>query len=348
MSDIDIRTEGRAGRITLNRPKALNALTHDMVLAIDAALKDWRNADIDLLIIDGIGEKAFCAGGDIAQMYATGTDGDYSYGRTFWVDEYRMNARMAEFPKPVVTFLQGYTMGGGVGVGCHGSHRIVCDSSRIAMPECGIGLVPDVGGSMLLANAPGRLGEFLAITATRMHAEGAILCGFADYFVPETEWDQLKAQLCETGDWEAVDRAATPVAEADAPLAAMRADIDRHFGGERLGDIIRSLKLEDTEFTARCLEKIAANSPLSMACAIEMIHRLRDRTDLRRALELEYRFSHRAMQQGDFIEGIRAAIIDKDRNPKWRHSLEDVNNADVVKMLMPLGAEQLTFEEDHP
>jgi enoyl-CoA hydratase len=183
--DIEIRTEGRAGRITLNRPQALNALTWDMCTRIEAALDAWASDDaVAMLVIDAAGDKAFCAGGDIAEMYATGTAGDYEYGRRFWADEYRMNAKLFNFPKPVATFLQGFTMGGGVGVGCHASHRIVCDTSRIAMPECGIGLVPDVGGSLILARAPGRLGEYLGVTAARMGPGDAIHAGFADYFVP--------------------------------------------------------------------------------------------------------------------------------------------------------------------
>jgi hypothetical protein len=158
MSDVLIRTEGRAGRITLNRPKALNALTPAMCRAIDAALIAWRDDPaVALVLIDAEGERAFCAGGDIAEVYRTGIAGDYAMPRDFWRDEYRMNARIDEYPKPVVSFLQGFTMGGGVGLGCHASHRIVGESSRIAMPECTIGLAPDVGGSFILARANGAL-----------------------------------------------------------------------------------------------------------------------------------------------------------------------------------------------
>ena len=154
MSDIDIRVHGRVGRITLNRPKALNALTWEMCRAIERALDAWAADDaVAMLLIEGEGEKAFCAGGDLAEMYASGRRGDWSYGRRFWTDEYRMNLKLFRFPKPVASFLQGFTMGGGVGVGCHGSHRIVGETSKIAMPECGIGLVPDVGGSLILACA---------------------------------------------------------------------------------------------------------------------------------------------------------------------------------------------------
>ena len=153
--DILIRRQGRAGRITLNRPKALNALTYGMCLEIDRALRAWADdPEVACVVIDAVGERAFCAGGDIQVMYETGTAGDYAYGRRFWADEYRMNAQIAEYPKPYIALMQGFTMGGGVGVACHGSHRIVGRSSRIAMPECAIGLVPDVGGSALLARAP--------------------------------------------------------------------------------------------------------------------------------------------------------------------------------------------------
>jgi len=339
--DILIRVEGRAGRITLNRPKALNALTWDMCTRIEAALDDWAEDDgVAMLVIDGAGDKAFCAGGDIAEMYATGTAGDFDYGRRFWADEYRMNARLYNFPKPVATFLQGFTMGGGVGVGCHASHRIVCDTSRIAMPECGIGLVPDVGGSLILARAPGRLGEYLGVTAARMGPGDAIHAGFADYLVQLEDWEPLKAELSETGDWTAVDRAAAPA--PDAPLAARQAEIDALFAGDALRDILNALRHAGTEFTGETLEAMGRNSPLSMACAVDLIRRVRGRDTIEAALELEYRFTSRSMEKGDFLEGIRAAIIDKDRQPRWQHeTMEGPSNREVSAMLLPLGADGL-------
>ena len=339
--DILIRVEGRAGRITLNRPKALNALTWDMCTRIEAALDDWAEDDgVAMLVIDGAGDKAFCAGGDIAEMYATGTAGDFDYGRRFWADEYRMNARLYNFPKPVATFLQGFTMGGGVGVGCHASHRIVCDTSRIAMPECGIGLVPDVGGSLILARAPGRLGEYLGVTAARMGPGDAIHAGFADYLVQLEDWEPLKAELSETGDWTAVDRAAAPA--PDAPLAARQAEIDALFAGDALRDMLNALRHAGTEFTGETLEAMGRNSPLSMACAVDLIRRVRGRDTIEAALELEYRFTSRSMEKGDFLEGIRAAIIDKDRQPRWQHeTMEGPSNREVSAMLLPLGADGL-------
>jgi enoyl-CoA hydratase len=341
VEDIFIRKEDRAGRITLNRPGALNALTWDMCRAIERALQDWRDdAEVALLLIDAAGEKAFCAGGDVAELYATGSAGDFDYGRRFWADEYRMNAGLFNFPKPVATFLQGFTMGGGVGVGCHGSHRIVGETSRIAMPEVGIGLVPDVGGSLILARAPGRLGEYLGVTAARMDAGDAIHAGFADYYIPEDGWEALKAELVETGDWSAVDRAALPAPES--AMAGHQAEIDRFFAGESLRDIVNALTASETEFASATLEAMGRNSPLSMACTLDLIRRVRGRDTIEAALEMEYRFTARAMAKGDFLEGIRAAIIDKDRTPRWRHEgLVGATNADVSAMLLPLGAEGL-------
>jgi enoyl-CoA hydratase len=339
--DILIRVEGRAGRITLNRPGALNALTWEMCTRIEAALDAWAGDDaVALLVIDAAGEKAFCAGGDIAEMYATGSAGDFDYGRRFWADEYRMNAKLFNFPKPVATFLQGFTMGGGVGVGCHASHRIVGETSKIAMPECGIGLIPDVGGSLILARAPGRLGEYLGATAARMGPGDAIHAGFADYLVPLESWEALKKELCETGDWEVVDRAAAPAPEA--PLAARGAEIDAFFAGDGLRDILNALRHAGTGFAEETLAAMAKNSPLSMACAIDLIRRTRGRDTIEGALELEYRFTARSMEHGDFLEGIRAAIIDKDRTPRWRHdSMEGPSNREVSGMLLPLGADSL-------
>lgn len=346
MSDLLIRTEGCAGRITLNRPEALNAITYDMVRGIEAALQGWRgDAGVAIVVIDAAGARAFSSGGDIAEMYASGRRGDLEYGRRFWRDEYRMNAKLHEYPKPIVSFLQGFTMGGGVGVGCHAQHRIVGESAQVAMPECGIGLVPDVGGSLILANAPGHAGEYLALTAARMGPADAIHAGFADRFVPEARWSALKAELCRTGNWKRIaDAAETP---PEGTLAAARAEIDRLFAGASLGEIAETLRVDGGGFAADALKRLSRNAPLSMACALAMIRRLRGTASIRRALALEYRFTHRAMQEGDFLEGIRAAIIERDRNPKWRHTgPEAVPDADVESMLAPLGAAELNLEKE--
>ena len=337
MSDILVRITGRAGRITLQRPQALNAMTYGMCTAIERAFDAWRTDDaVDLVVLDAEGDRAFCSGGDIAELYATGMAGDFAYGQKFWADEYRLNHKIFHFPKPVVSFLQGFTMGGGVGIGCHGSHRVVGDTSQIAMPECGIGLIPDVGGSLMLALAPGRMGEYLGTTAARMNAGDAIFAGFADLYVPEAEWPVLIAQLEATGDPSAIEAAATP--PAPGPLAAQMGDIDRHFYGASLGDVLTTLRAEDSDFARATLKAMGRNSPLSMACTIEALSRLRGPSlTLEKALDLEYRFTARAMEHGDFLEGIRAAIIDKDRSPKWQFADGKVPATAVSKMLMPLG-----------
>ncbi|WP_163850287.1 enoyl-CoA hydratase/isomerase family protein [Pseudooceanicola aestuarii] len=345
MSELTIRIQGRAGRITLTRPSALNALTHDMALQIETALNDWAgDPAVALVLIDAQGDRAFCAGGDIQRLYETGRAGDLSYGREFWRDEYRLNALIAGYGKPVASFLNGFVMGGGVGIGCHASHRVVEDSTRIAMPEVGIGLVPDVGGSLLLARAPGRLGEYLGLTAGRMGPGDAIHAGFADFYVPQDKWNDIKNLVCEAGAMDELVAAAKP--PPDAALAARGPEIDRLFAAADLPGIVTALQAEGTEFADKALTLLSRNCPLSMACTLAMLPRLRGaEVTISDALALEYRFTSRAMADGDFIEGIRAAIIDRDRAPRWSHGLHDVSDTKVAAMLAPLDPD-LTFEED--
>jgi enoyl-CoA hydratase len=344
MSHLDIRTEGRAGRITLTRAKALNALSHAMVTGIAAALRRWRaDPEVRLVLIDAEGDRAFCAGGDIAQMHRTGTAGDLAYGRGFWRDEYTMNLMLARYPKPVITLMQGITMGGGVGVGCLARHRIVGDSTRIAMPECSIGLVPDVGGSWLLSRAPAGIGRYLAATGTRMGPGDAILAGFADAFVPEADWPPLVAALVASGDAATLDAFLRPAPES--PLGRDAPALGWAFAPATIVGILARLDASDGEWTHHARTGLARGSPLSIHCALEMQHRLAPGTSLPEALALEYRFTHRAMAQGDFLEGIRAVIIDKDNAPRWRHRCA-VPVAEVAAMLAPLGAEELDFTEE--
>jgi enoyl-CoA hydratase len=349
MSDVLIRIEGRAGRITLNRPKALNALTPGMCRDIDAALIAWVvDPAVALVLIDAEGDRAFCAGGDIAEVYRTGIAGDYAMPRDFWRDEYRMNARIDEYPKPVVTFLQGYTMGGGVGLGCHASHRIVGRGSRVAMPECTIGLAPDVGGSFILARANGLrpgFGAWIGATGLRLGPGDAILAGFADVFAPEESWPDLKARIVATG----APPDGLPPPPEPAVLAVWEA-MSAHFDKTAPAAILAALAADDSEAARSALAAIRHNAPLATAAHLELLRRLGHEPTLREALRAEYRYTWRAIEQGDFLEGIRALIIDKDRTPRWTHDrIEDVTGDEIAAMLAPLGDEELTFDgEERP
>ena len=337
MTGVLIRTEGRAGRITLNRPKALNALTWDMCLGVEAALDAWRDdPTVALVLIDGAGGRAFCAGGDIAEIYATATRGDHSYAQRFWRDEYRLNRKIHHYPKPVVSFLHGFTMGGGVGIGCHASHRIVADDSRIAMPECGIGLVPDVGGSLLLARAPGFTGTFLGLTGYRMDAGEAIFAGFADHFIPAPHWDKVKTALLD-GDPAVIPRHPAP----SGTLTDWQGEIDRLFAGHSLADIQTALSTAPGPAAAKARKLIGGNAPLAMEVAVQIIATLRQDPVIETALDHEFRYTFRAIAQGDFIEGIRAAIIDRDHDPRW----QTYGAADVAAMTAPLGENALIWKD---
>lgn len=342
MSDaVILRKSGFAGRITLNRPDALNALSHKMCLEVEAALDAWAvDEDVRLVIIDAAGERAFCAGGDIAQMYHAGIKSEFASAHAFWADEYRLNAKIYNYAKPYIAFMQGFTMGGGVGIGCHGSHRIVGETTKLAMPECGIGLIPDVGGSLLLARAPGRVGEYLGTTGARMEAADAIYAGFADYYVPEKDWAALIGELEKTGDVRLIQ----PEVPEGGTFEAMRGDIDSHFGGASALEISRSLQQGSGTFAENTMKILSRQSPISTACTVELIHCSRAANRIEDALKAEYRFTGRAAEHGDFLEGVRAAIIDKDRSPNWQHAdLESVTQDEITEMLAPLGANELNI-----
>lgn len=334
MTDLKIRKTGRAGRITFARPKALNALGHQMVHDLHGALNNWRDdPQVDLVIIDAEGEKAFCAGGDIAEVYHAGIAGNHQVGRDFFRDEYRMNAAIADYPKPIVAFMQGFVMGGGVGVGGHAQQRIVGDSTKIAMPESTIGLIPDVGGTWLLGRAPGRIGEYLALTSDRMGPGDALYASFADHYLPEAEWPSLIATLEETGDIAAIQGKTPP----PAPLAER--DLSA-FGERHVKDIAAALESSGDE---AALKPIRRNSPLSMAAGLAMIRASRGDRRMQESLSREYRFTWRATEFTDFLEGVRAQIIDKDRAPKWSADASDVN---VQNLLAPLGEHELRWKEE--
>lgn len=341
--DIHIRKSGLAGRITLTRPEALNAMTYDMCMAIGAALSEWENdKDVRLVIIDAEGERSFCSGGDIADLYATGKAGDYAYGRKFWADEYRINAQIRNYTKPYIAIMDGIVMGGGVGISAHGSHRIVTENTLFAMPECGIGLVPDVGGNQLLARAPGHVGEYLGTTGARLKAADCITAGIGDVFVPAKNLDELIEALEETAELSFMETLG-----GEAETGSLDHDLEKinqYYAFGSAAQIVEKLEASDGEWEAQAAKLMRRNCPLSVACAVELVRQSRSLPRIEDVLALEYRFTYRAMSHGDFIEGIRAQIIDKDRKPDWKPAtLEALEDEQISGMLETLGNDELTF-----
>ena len=335
MSQIDCRIEQSTGRITLRRPEALNALTHEMCERLEVALMAWKNDEkVSQVIIDAEGEKAFCAGGDIAKLYHKGRAGDFTDVQAFWREEYRLNSLIHHYPKPYIGFLQGYVMGGGVGISCHGSHRIVGNTTKMAMPECAIGLVPDVGGSYLLARAPGLTGRFLGITGYRMNAADALHAGFADCFIAEDRWSRVIEELVSAGTPDPLSKFIDNAGHSQ--LATMQIEIDQiftHFNSDQMATEQAKGRGELAQMITSALAK---NAPLSMMAVDAMLDRLGPDCTFQQALEMEYRFTSRAMQQGEFLEGTRAMLIDKDKKPDWQYkTASEVPEGLIDEMLAP-------------
>ena len=337
-SDLIIRQEGRAGRITLNRPKALNALTYDQSLAIERTIDQWVGDDaVHAVIIDGAGDRAMCAGGDVQALYDQRSDGGASASQ-FWRDEYRLNSKIGRYPKPFVAIMDGIVMGGGIGLGGHASHRVVTERSMLAMPETTIGLIPDVGGMWLLANAPGRLGEYLGMLGERMGAADAIYAGFADTFVTVAKLDELIAALCDPGG-DPIGVTLASYADAPPPTvhADRQADIDRIFAADTLEDIIAALRTSDIEWAEKALKAIDQRSPLALKLTLAAVREARTFSSLEDSLKLEFRLCSRLARHGEFFEGIRALLIDKDKSPKWNPTtIAEVSDDMVAEFMGPL------------
>jgi enoyl-CoA hydratase len=325
--DVLVQTTGSLGRITLNRPRMLNALSHDMIQHVAAALEGWQSAaEVDVILLDGAGERGLCAGGDIRQLYEQIVGGHTADTARFFRDEYRMNAAIASSAVPVVALADGITMGGGIGLAGHAAIRVVTERSRLAMPETRIGFTPDVGGSWLLGRAPGRLGEYLALTGASMDSADAIYAGFADHLVPSNRLDALRDALATRADPTGPAELVLLFDDTPAPsrLATARAWIDEAFAGDTVADIIDRLRTRPEPEATETADILGALSPTSLAVTLEAVRRARALPDLRAALAQEYGLVlWFVTSQPDLPEGIRAQVIDKDRSPRWRTDVAD-------------------------
>jgi enoyl-CoA hydratase/carnithine racemase len=353
--DVLLTVDRGIGLISLNRPKAINSLTHPMVSAISAALADWEHDDaVRAVVLAGEGERGLCAGGDIVEVYNSAR-GDHGIASSFWWDEYTMNEYIARYPKPYVSLMDGIVMGGGVGVSAHGRVRVVTDTTKMAMPEVGIGFIPDVGGTYILSRAPGLLGLHAALTGAPFGAGDAIAMGFADHFVPHDRINEFKDAILADG----IDAAlAAHVPEPPASnLLAQRDWIDHCYAGETAEDIVAALRGHDvgpasggTGGTAAvdAANLIMTRSPVSVSVALEAVRRAAKLDTLKDVLRQEYRTSCSSLRSHDLVEGIRAQVIDKDRKPKWSPpSLAAVTAADIDAYFAPQNPD-LTFPEEKP
>ncbi len=343
--DVLVTTVRGLGLISLNRPKAINSLTYPMVSAISRALTGWEgDDDISAVLLSGAGERGLCAGGDIVDVVYKSATGDHGIATSFWRAEYRMNARIARYPKPYVSLMDGIVRGGGVGVSAHGSVRVVTDTTKMAMPEVGIGFIPDVGGTYILSRAPGLLGHHAALTGAPFGAADAIAMGFADRFVAHDTLAEFKDAIVADGIDAALASYATEPPASE--LLAQREWIDECYAGQTAADIVAALRGHDARPANDAADLITTRSPVSVSVALEAVRRAAKLDTLEDVLRQEYRTSCGSLRSHDLVEGIRAQVIDKDRNPKWSPpSLASVTRADIDAYFAPQNPD-LTFAEE--
>ena len=337
--EVVVEAKGALGRIRLNRPRAMNALTHAMVSAIDAAL-DRFAADpaIACVLLSGEGERGLCAGGDLRSLYES--EG-IRFAERFWRDEYRLDARIAAYAKPFVSLMDGVVMGGGVGVSAHARHRCVTERSRVATPETGIGYLPDVGATWLLPRAPGEIGTWLGLTGEAVGPADAILAGLADAMIPSERLADLAAALAalppdagHAGVRAAIDGLA--VDPGPGRLAETRPTIDRCFASDRIEEILAALDADGSEFARHTRATLLEKAPASLVVTLRLLRLGRASPSLEACLEREFHASLAVLAEGDFREGIRAAVIDKDRAPRWSPAtLDAVDPARIDRWLAP-------------
>jgi enoyl-CoA hydratase len=348
--DLIVRREGSAGIIRLNRPKALNAMTLEMSLGIDAALDRFESDPaVAVVVLEGAGERGLCAGGDIRGLYESSREGG-DLGKVFWRQEYVMNARIAKFPKPYVAFMDGLVMGGGVGLSAHSAHRVVTERTKLAMPEVGLGFFPDVGGTWLLSRSPGEIGTYFGLTGQTMNGPDAIHARFADTVVRSDQLPALREVLTKIRPGATSGEVRTLIkdfstGETSGPVAAMQAKIDNWFAGDRMEDIFASLARDGSEPALATLKTLNEKSPRGMVVTLKLLRLARVSSSLEQCLVREYRAALEVFRSDDFREGVRAAVIDKDRNPRWSPSrIEDVTPEMLAPYFASVGADELVFD----
>ena len=349
--DLIARREGAAGILRLNRPKAINAVTLEMFRGIDRVL-DAFEADpaVALILLEGAGDRGLCAGGDIRALYdSSRVNGDL--GKILWREEYILNARIAKFPKPYVAFMDGIVMGGGVGLSAHGAHRVVTEHTKLAMPEVGLGFFPDVGGTWLLSRSPGEVGTYFGLTGQTMNGPDAIHARFADAVVPSSRLAALRERLVKlrAGANSAEVKAAIDgfaTGEKAGPVAALEPQIDRWFAHDRIEDIMSALQRDGSELAQSTLKTLNEKSPRGMVVTLKLLRLARASSSLEECLVREYRAALEVFRSDDFREGVRAAVIDKDRNPRWSPSrVEDVSPGMLTPYFAEIGADELVFDK---
>ncbi len=338
-NEMIIRREGAAGFLTLNRPKAIHALTQGMDHAMTGALLAWRDDPaVQVVIIDHSEGRGFCAGGDIAFLRNSAlTDGGVS-GRQFFYEEYQLNHLLMTYPKPVVAFMDGITMGGGVGISQPARFRVATENTRFAMPETGIGLFPDVGGGWHLSRLQGRMGQFLALTGARLDGSECLWTGLATHYLAQEALADAKARLV-AGHDPAKVLAALSVTPPPARIEANAAQIARHFASDRYEDVLASLEGDDSEWAAKELATLRTKSPQTCKVALRQLHDSLLCEDFAANMVMEYRIASRVLTRPDFAEGVRAVIVDKTMDPKWDPATpEGVSDNLIDSIFAPLGA----------
>jgi enoyl-CoA hydratase/carnithine racemase len=322
--------DGRVGRILLNRPKALNALDLEMIRACAAILETWReDPHVDAVVIEGAGDRAFCAGGDIRALRDGQLSGDRTEVDQFFREEYALNLAIATYPKPYIALIDGICMGGGIGLSVHGPYRVATEHAGFGMPETIIGFFPDIGGTFLLPRLPGELGTYLGLTGLRVNGADAVHAGLATHFTPRARLADLSAALARDGV------AALAVYNETLPafsLAAHRSAIDHCFSAATVSDIVARLEAEGAEWADAALKALRHVSPSALHFTLRALRRGRDLT-LKQALDAEFALTRTTMAYPDFAEGVRAMVVDKDRKPRWQPSrIEDVDPAVIAAM----------------